>query len=74
MDYQENVPRTAISRERLARMVVHDGLTICAAAARLSISAKTATKRVAVIGIRELLALPIAARARITARGRQVLY
>ncbi len=44
MDYHKNAPWTAISRERLARMVVHDGQTVRAAAARFSISARTAAK------------------------------
>jgi transposase InsO family protein len=44
MDYHKNAPWTAISRERLARMVVHDGLTVGAAAARFIVSAKTAAK------------------------------
>ena len=44
MDYHKNAPWTAISRERLARMVVHDGQTVGAAAARFSISARTAAK------------------------------
>src|ERR1700728_2377129 len=44
MDYHKNAPWTAISRERLARLVVHDGLTVGAVAARFSVSAKTAAK------------------------------
>jgi transposase InsO family protein len=44
MDYHKNAPWTAISRERLARMVVEQGLTCNAAAARFSVSAKTAAK------------------------------
>jgi transposase InsO family protein len=44
MDYHKNAPWTAISRERLARMVVHDGLTVRAAAARFIVSARTAAK------------------------------
>lgn len=44
MDYHKNAPWTAISRERLAHLVVHDGLTVCAAAARFSVSARTAAK------------------------------
>jgi transposase InsO family protein/transposase-like protein len=44
MDYHKNAPWTAISRERLARMVVEQGLTRKAAAARFSVSAKTASK------------------------------
>ena len=44
MDYHKNAPWTAISRERLARMVIHDGVTLQSAAARFSVSAKTAAK------------------------------
>jgi transposase InsO family protein len=44
MDYHKNAPWTAVSRERLARMVIHDGLTLRLAAARFSVSAKTAAK------------------------------
>lgn len=44
MDYHKNAPWTAISRERLARLVVHDGVTVGAAAARFLVSAKTAAK------------------------------
>jgi len=44
MDYHKNAPWTAISRERLARMVIHEGLTLKSAAARFSVSAKTAAK------------------------------
>jgi len=44
MDYHKNAPWTAISRERLARMVVEQGLSFKAAAARFSVSAKTASK------------------------------
>ena len=44
MDYHKNAPWTAISRERLARMVVEDGVRLGAAAARFSISSKTAGK------------------------------
>jgi transposase InsO family protein len=44
MDYHKNAPWTAISRERLARMVVEQGLTRKAASARFSVSAKTAGK------------------------------
>ena len=44
MDYHKNAPWTAISRERLAHLVVHDGLTVCGAAARFSVSARTAAK------------------------------
>jgi transposase InsO family protein/transposase-like protein len=44
MDYHKNAPWTAISRERLARMVVEQGVTCTVAAARFSVSAKTAAK------------------------------
>ncbi len=44
MDYHKNAPWTAVSRERLARMVIDDGMTLSAAAARFSVSAKTAAK------------------------------
>jgi transposase InsO family protein len=44
MDYHKNAPWTAISRERLARMVINDGVTMQAVAARFSVSAKTAAK------------------------------
>jgi transposase InsO family protein len=44
MDYHKNAPWTAVSRERLARMVVEDGLRVSAAALRFSVSAKTAAK------------------------------
>jgi transposase InsO family protein len=44
MDYHKNAPWTAISRGRLARMVISDGLTLQSAAARFSVSAKTAAK------------------------------
>jgi transposase InsO family protein len=44
MDYHKNAPWTAVSRERLARLVIHDGLTLQSAAARFSVSAKTAAK------------------------------
>ena len=44
MDYHKNAPWTAISRERLARMVISDGVTLSSAAARFSVSAKTAAK------------------------------
>lgn len=44
MDYHKNAPWTAISRERLARMVVNDGSTLSAAASRFSVSARTAAK------------------------------
>jgi transposase InsO family protein len=44
MDYHKNAPWTAISRERLARMVISEGITLSSAAARFSVSAKTAAK------------------------------
>ena len=44
MDYHRNAPWTAVSRERLARLVIHDGLTLQSAAARFSVSTKTAAK------------------------------
>jgi len=44
MDYHKNAPWTAVSRERLARMVIDDGVRLAAAAARFSVSAKTASK------------------------------
>jgi transposase InsO family protein len=44
MDCHKNAPWTAISRERLARMVVHERLSVRAAAARFMVSAKTAAK------------------------------
>ncbi len=44
MDYHKNAPWTAVSRERLARMVVSDGMTLKSAAARFSVSTKTAAK------------------------------
>jgi len=44
MDYHKNAPWTAVSRERLARMVIEDGLTVSAAALRFTVSAKTAAK------------------------------
>jgi transposase InsO family protein len=44
MDYHKNAPWTAVSRERLARMVVEQGVSCNSAASRFSISAKTAAK------------------------------
>jgi transposase InsO family protein len=44
MDYHKNAPWTAVSRERLARLVIHDGVRLGSAAARFSVSAKTAAK------------------------------
>jgi transposase InsO family protein len=47
MDYHKNAPWTAVSRERLARMVIEDGVKLGLAAARFSVSWKTAAKWVA---------------------------
>ena len=47
MDYHKNAPWTAVSRVRLARMVVEDGVKLGLAAARFSVSWKTAAKWVA---------------------------
>jgi transposase InsO family protein len=44
MDYHKNAPWTAVSRERLARIVILEGVKINAAAARFSVSTKTAAK------------------------------
>ena len=44
MDYHKNAPWTAMSRERLARMVIEDGVRLGSAAARFSVSGKTAAK------------------------------
>lgn len=44
MDYHKNARLTAISRERLARMVIDGGATVKAAAARFGISDKIAAK------------------------------
>jgi transposase InsO family protein len=44
MDYHKNAPWTAVSRERLARMVMDDGVKLAAAAARFVVSGKTAAK------------------------------
>jgi transposase InsO family protein len=44
MDYHKNAPWTAVSRGRLARMVIEDGVRVGSAAARFSVSAKTAAK------------------------------
>jgi len=44
MDYHKNAPWTAVSRERLARMVIEEGLTVSAAALRFTVSARTASK------------------------------
>ena len=47
MDYHKNAPWTAVSRGRLARMVIDDGVRLGSAAARFSVSSKTAAKWVA---------------------------
>jgi transposase InsO family protein len=47
MDYHKNAPWTAVSRGRLARMVMEDGVKLQSAAARFSVSPKTAAKWVA---------------------------
>ena len=44
MDYHKNARLTAISRERLARMVIDGGATVKAAAARFCVCDKTAAK------------------------------
>ena len=44
MDYHKNAPWTAVSRARLARMVIDDGQRVSAAALRFCVSAKTAAK------------------------------
>ncbi len=47
MDYHKNAPWTAVSRGRLARMVIEDGVRLGWAAGRFSVSSKTAAKWVA---------------------------
>jgi len=47
MDYHKNAPWTAVSRGRLARLVIEDGVRVVSAAARFSVSSKTAAKWVA---------------------------
>src|SRR5208282_1417864 len=47
MDYHKNAPWTAVSRGRLARLVIDDGVRLVLAAARFSVSSKTASKWVA---------------------------
>jgi len=47
MDYHKNAPWTALSRGRLARMVIEDGVKLQSAAAQFSVSLKTAAKWVA---------------------------
>ena len=47
MDYHKNAPWTAVSRGRLARLVTEDGVRLGSAAARFSVSLKTAAKWVA---------------------------
>jgi transposase InsO family protein/transposase-like protein len=44
MDYHKNAPWTAVSRERLARMVIEGGVRVGSAAARFCVSSKTAAK------------------------------
>jgi transposase-like protein len=44
MDYHKNALWTAISRGRLARMVIDDGVRLATAAARFSVSPKRASK------------------------------
>ena len=61
MDYHKNAPWTAVSRGRLARMVIDDGLRVSTAALQFSVSAKTAAKWWAGIASRELRAWPTAA-------------
>lgn len=47
MDYHKNAPWTAVSRGRLARLVIEESVGLQAAAARFSVSPKTAAKWVA---------------------------
>jgi transposase InsO family protein len=47
MDYHKNAPWTAVSRGRLARLVIEEGVKVGCAAARFSVSVKTAAKWVA---------------------------
>ena len=47
MDYHKNAPWTAVSRERLARLVIEGGVRLGLAASRFSVSTKTAAKWVA---------------------------
>ena len=47
MDYHKNAPWTAVSRGRLARLVIEEGVGLRAAASRFSVSPKTAAKWVA---------------------------
>jgi transposase InsO family protein len=47
MDYHKNAPWTAVSRGRLARLVIEDGVRLGSAAARFSVTSKTAAKWVA---------------------------
>jgi transposase InsO family protein/transposase-like protein len=44
MDYHKNAPWTAVSRERLARMVIDDGVTLTRAAASFHVNVKTVAK------------------------------
>ena len=72
MDYHKNAPWTAVSRERLARLVIDDGVKLGSAAARFSVSRKTAAKWVARYRQRGQPDWPIAVRVRITVRARPV--
>jgi transposase InsO family protein len=47
MDYHKNAPWTAVSRGRLARLVIEEGVRLGSAAARFSVTSKTAAKWVA---------------------------
>jgi len=44
MDYHKNAPWTAVSRGRVARLVIEDGVRLVSAAARFSVSSKTAAR------------------------------
>jgi transposase len=44
MDYHQNARLTVYSREQMAKMVVEQGCTPCAAATAFHVSAKTAGK------------------------------
>ncbi len=72
MDYHKNAPWTAMSRGRLARMVIDDGLRVSAAALRFSVSAKTAAKWVGRYRQLELPAWSTAARGHTPARDRSI--
>jgi transposase-like protein len=47
MDYHKNAPWTAVSRGRITRLVIEDGVRVASAATRFSVSSKTAAKWVA---------------------------